>query len=193
MVRKINTNENIISVTLKIAETTPWQAISIDGIAKVAKVEPTVLLAMFSSKLSILDAFNRQIDTRITQEFSKIEKTGSVREQLFDVIMARFDSLTPYKKALILIYNDTVPYDPFASVCGFKHLTNSMKIALNIAGISTSTPLGCIKTAILSAIFIRSFTTWLGDNSPDMAKTMAKLDNDLIKAEGLSKSGPNTT
>ena len=62
-----------------------------------------------------------------------------------------------------------------------------MEIILNIVGIATRTPLGCIKTKALSAIFFRSFKTWLKDESPDMAKTMATLDRDLAKAETIGK------
>ena len=192
MARTINTNKKIISATLKLAETITWQKITMEEIAKAAKVEPSILLQSFSSKLSILDAFNRHLDAEITQEFAKTKKWGSVREQLFDIIMARFDTLNSYKRALRSIYKTTVPYDLRASIRGLNNVTNSMKIVLDISKISTITPLGCIRTKLLSAIFIRSFGAWLNDDSADMAKTMAKLDSDLAKAEKLSNLIANT-
>jgi hypothetical protein len=192
MARTINTNKKIISATLKLAETITWQKITMEEIAKAAKVEPSILLQNFSSKLSILDAFNCHLDAEITQEFAKTKKWGSAREQLFDIIMTRFDSLNSYKRALRLIYKTTVPYDLRASICGLNNVTNSMKIVLDISNISTITPLGCIRTKLLSAIFLRSFVTWLNDDSADMAKTMAKLDSDLAKAEKLSNLIANT-
>ena len=193
MARTINTNKRIISATLKLAETITWQEITLDKIAIVAKIEPNILLQNFSSKLSILDAFNRQLDAKIRKEFTKTKNVGSAREQLFDIIMVRFDCLNSYKKALKLIYKTTIPYDLRASICGLNNVTNSMKIVLNIAEISTNTPLGCIRTKLLSAIFVRSFVTWLSDGSADMAKTMAKLDSDLAKAERLNNLITNRT
>lgn len=186
MVYKKNTDENIISTTLKLAKTIPWQEITIDGIALAEKIKPSTLLEIFPSKLSILDAFNHQLDTEIRQEFASIEKLGSVRNQLFDILMARFDLLNRYKIAVKLIYKETVPFDPLASVYGLNSLMKSMEIVLNIAGIPTHTLLGCAKTKILSAIFMRSFIAWLSDDSTDMAKTMAILDRDLAKVETFS-------
>ena len=192
MVRKINTNENIISTTLKLAETIPWQEITIDGIAQATKIKSSDLLEIFPSKLSILNAFNGQLDAETTQEFSNIEKLGSVRDQLFDILMARFDLLNRYKPAVELIYKKTVPFDLLAGAYGLSNLTKSMGTALNIVGIPTVTLLGCMKTKILSAIFVRSFITWLGDDSTDMAKTMAILDSDLAKVEMFRNSFTNT-
>ena len=192
MVYKKNTNENIISTTLKLAETIPWHEITIDGIALAEKIKPSTLLEIFPSKLSILDAFNHQLDTEIRQEFASIEKLGSVRDQLFDILMARFDLLNRHKIAVKLIYKETVPFDPLASAYGLNSLIKSMELVLNIAGIPTCTLLGFTKTKILSAIFMRSFITWLGDDSTDMAKTMAILDSDLVKVENFSNAITNT-
>jgi len=192
MVRKINTNENIIFTTLKLAETIPWQEITIDEIAQATKIKSSDLLEIFSSKLSILNAFNGQLDTETTREFSNIEKLGSVRDQLFDILMARFDLLNRHKPAIKLIYKKTVPFDLLASAYGLSSLTKSMGIVLSIVGIPTDTLLGCMKTKILSAIFVRSFITWLGDDSTDMAKTMAILNSDLAKVEMFRNSFTNT-
>jgi hypothetical protein len=192
MVRKINTNEHIVSTTLKLAETIPWQEITLDGIAQAANIKSSDLLEIFASKLSILDAFNRQLDAEIAQEFYNIEQLGSVRDQLFDILMARFDLLNRYKPAVELIYKKTVPFDLLAGAYGLSNLTKSMGTALNIVGIPTVTLLGCMKTKILSIIFMRSFIIWLGDDSNDMAKTMAMLDSDLAKVE-MFKSGFTNT
>ena len=186
--RKINSSEKIISATLKLAEARRWQDISIENIAEAAKVKLNIVNKEFSSKLMILDAFNRQLDRQMAKDFSDIEITGSIREKLFEILMYRFDTLDKYKKALKSIYKGTVPFDPLASTFGLKNLNKSMEVALNITGTPTRTPIGCIKTKFLLIIFIRSFITWLEDDSPDMAKTMSKLDDGLAKAEILNKN-----
>lgn len=187
MPRKISTKEKIISETLKLAETMPWQKITKGDIAKAAKVNASIIEKYFSSKLLILDDFNRQLDKQLIKDFSGIDKSGSIREQLFEILMLRFDAMNKYKIALKSIYKGTIPFDPLASARGLKNLMNTMEVALNLIAIPTGTPTGCLKTKVLGAIFFRSFLTWLGDNSPDMANTMAKLDNDLAKAEEFSK------
>ena len=191
MVRKKTTDQTIISMTLKLAENVPWNEITIDGIAQATKIKSSALIKIFPSKLSILDAFNSQVDAEIIEEFSNIKKFEPKRDQLFDILMARFDVLNRHKTAIKLIYKTTVPFDLPASAQGLENLTKSMKVVLNIADIPTSTILGCIKIKILSVIFFRSFVAWLDDESLDMAKTMAMLDGDLTKVEDFSSGISN--
>jgi AcrR family transcriptional regulator len=190
MTQKINTNEKIIYATLKLAETTEWCEVTMENIAKAANIEPDALIKNFKSKLTILDAYNQQLDKQMLIEFSDIKKADSIREQLFEILMSRFDTLNKNKIALKSIYKGTVLIDPLASTWGLKSLINSMQVALKIIGTPTSTPIGCVKTKILGLIFMRSFITWIEDQSPDMSKTMSKLDADLAKAELLSRSIP---
>ena len=101
--------------------------------------------------------------------------------------MARFDILNRNKIAISMIYNDTTPFYPVATAKGIISLLNSMDLIREVAGINDLTPIKCIKTKILCLIFMKSFQVWLKDESLDMPKTMARLDQDLSKIERLQK------
>ena len=159
MPRKISTKEKIISETLKLAETMPWQKITKEDIAKAARVNASIIEKYFSSKLLILDDFNRQLDKQLIKDFSVIDKSGSIREQLFEILMLRFDAMNKYKIALKSIYKGTIPFDPLASARGLKNLINTMEVALNLIAIPTGTPTGCLKTKVLGADKIRIHTS----------------------------------
>ncbi len=161
-----------------------------DDIAEAAKIKPTLLAEKFSSKQAILDSFNHQIDKKIAVVFANATHEETIRDQLFDILMARFDSLLPHKQAIKSILQETVPFDPIASVCGMQAVMRSMGSTLELAGIGASSPAGCLKTNALMAIYLRSFKIWLEDDSADMAKTMACLDGDLAKAESLANMIP---
>jgi hypothetical protein len=185
MTDKIDQIEKIITATLKLAETKPWSEITMENIANVAKIKPALLMKHVSSKLSILDAFNRQLDNQTHQYFRHIPDQGSIRDQLFDILMARFDALQIHKPSLNQIFKMTVPFDPIASACGLKSLIISMQSILELMGTNTHSPIGIIKAKVLSTIFFRSFLVWLKDDSIDMAMTMAKLNQDLTTIETL--------
>lgn len=185
--QKLKINDKIISATFKLAETTPWHAITMDKIAKAANIKDSTLNDNFSSRLSILSAFNHQLDEQTMKTFSEIKSTESIRDQIFEMLMDRFDSLEPYKIALSSIYKETVPNDLQAGYFGFNHLRNTMRIILNIVGIPSHTPLGRVKINVLGVIFFRSFKTWLKDESSDKAQTMAILDKDLAKVEAIGE------
>ena len=181
------TPDKIIAATLKMATTHPWPEISLDNIAEAVKLKPSELKQHFASKLAILDGFNRQIDEQVAAAFGDASEDESVRDQLFDILMSRFDALQPQKKAVKAILRKTVPFDPKASLCGLGAVMRSMGSALNLLGIRSKTPLGCIKIRALAAVYLRSFKIWLEDESADMAKTMAILDDGLAKIENLAQ------
>jgi len=185
MAGKINHTQKIISSALKLTATKPWAEISMKNIADAAGIKTDILMQYFSSKLSILDAFNRQLDQQSEQYIKHSLLKGSIRDDLFDILMARFDALQPHKLSLNEIYTNTVPFDPLASICGLRSLLISMQSILELVGIEIRSPIGYLKMKVLSAIFFRSFLIWLKDDSVDMAKTMASLNGDLTKIEIL--------
>jgi ubiquinone biosynthesis protein COQ9 len=183
MAHKTDFSARIITVTLKLAAATPWHEISLKNIAEAAKIEPDRLTELFPNKVFILDALNRQLDEKTIAEFTCNMDEGTIRDQLFDILMARFDALAPHKKAINAILKETIPNDPIACAHGARSLLRSMRSILELIGIRTISPIGCLKTKSLSAIYLRSFKIWLDDDSPDLAKTMASLDDGLAKAE----------
>ncbi len=191
MARKSDPSDKIIAATLDLAAEKPWQEISMAEIADAAKIKLPKLKQIFSSKLAILDGFSHQIDDKIASGFPPSFPGGAtdetIRDQLFDILMARFDELLPHKKAIKSILRETVPFNPAASISGLNTLLRSMQAALQLAGVKTKPPLGCLMTKALMVIYFRSFKTWLEDDSADMAKTMASLDDGLAKAEYLAK------
>ena len=190
MARKADPTKKIITATLKLAAAKPWREISMEDIAEAAKIKLDDLNKTFSSKLAILNAFNRQIDDQTAKSFGEVSPDETTRDQLFEIMMSRFDALQPHKKAIKSILRETVPYDPIASICGLRTVMRSMGSALDLTGIRVRTPIGCLKAKALAAIYLRAFKTWLGDDSADMAKTMALIDDGLAKAENLAKIVP---
>jgi|TARA_B100000315_G_scaffold254027_1_gene294164 AcrR family transcriptional regulator len=184
--------DKIITVTLKLAAARPWPEITMADIAEAVKLKPEELKQHFTSKLAILDGFNRQIDDQVAAAFGEASENETVRDQLFDILMSRFDTLQPHKESIKAILRETVPFDPKASLCGLSAVMRSMGSALNLLGIKSKTPLGCIKTKALAAVYLRSFKIWLEDDSADMAKTMAILDDGLAKIENLAQIFPRS-
>ncbi|MBT3992237.1 MAG: hypothetical protein HON14_04885 [Rhodospirillaceae bacterium] len=193
MARKSDPSKKVIAATLKLAAATPWREITLADIAEAAKLKPEELKKQFSSKLAILDAFNDQIDAQVAKEFTNAGTEESIRDQLFDILMARFDALQPHKSAIKSILRETVPYDPIASAHGLRVLLRCMHRTLDLVGTRSLSPIGCVKTKILTVIYLRSFKSWLDDDSTDMAKTMATLDDGLAKAESLARLIPAPT
>jgi AcrR family transcriptional regulator len=185
--------EAAIAAALKLAADTPWREITMADIAAAAKLDEAELASTFSSKVALLNGFNRQVD----EQAFKAGGGETIRENLFDLIMARFDQLAPHKAAIENILKATVPGDPIAGLNGLCALRKSMAATLAAAGETSSGLERKIKVKALSLLYLRIFAIWLKDDGADMAKTMAALDKALARAEGLAQNfgkwpGPRT-
>ena len=187
MPRKKDYTKKIIDALFNLTPNMPWQDITMEEIAKVVKLDQMELDRYFTSKISILIAYNNQIDQQLNIEFNKNIKGASadLRDEIFDIIMTKYDMLNSKKDGIRHIFKRTFPIELVASPKSYLNLANSMKLVLNLAGVITNTPIGCLRVNILSGIFLNSFISWLNDDSPDMSKTMVSLDKGLKQAEAL--------
>ena len=76
--------------------------------------------------------------------------------------------------------------DPVALVCRAPAALTSMRWMLEAAGIPATGPLGMLRAKGLLAVWVSVFRTWEGDESADLAPTMAALDTALARAESLA-------
>ena len=187
MPRKKDYTKKIIDALFNLTPNMPWQDITMEEIAKVVKLDQMELDRYFTSKISILIAYNNQIDQQLNIEFNKSIKGAStdLRDEIFDIIMTKYDMLNSKKDGIRHIFKRRFPIELVANPKSYLNLANSMKLVLNLAGVITNTPIGCLRVNILSGIFLNSFISWLNDDSPDMSKTMVSLDKGLKQAEAL--------
>ena len=182
MVRKADIPKHIIDTALSLAAERRWREISLNHIARAAKLPLSGVYGVFTSKTAILAAFSRQLDADMLAALDADAAEAPVRERLFDALMKRFDALNPHKGAIANILGDSCA-DPIAAFSGLAPLGQSMAWMLEGAGIGTQGPLGLLRIKGLSMIYLSALVVWLRDDSPDMAKTMAHLDKRLRQAE----------
>ena len=92
--------------------------------------------------------------------------------------MTRFDVLAPHKAALKSIHASG-PAD-FALAGPFL---SSQHWMLQAAGIATDGTTGALRVAGLGVTYASVFRTWLEDDDPGLARTMAALDRRLRRGE----------
>ena len=61
-----------------------------------------------------------------------------------------------------------------------------MACMLEAAGLSTTGVRGALRVKGLGAVYLVVLRTWLGDDDPDLARTMAMLDRMTRRAESLA-------
>ena len=190
MARKSDIPGRVVEAALTLAARQGWRHTSISAIAAEAGLDLAQVHAAFPSKASIVCGFVKRVDEQVLAHAATPgagEKAGeeageSARDRLFDVLMRRFDALTPHKAGLAAIVRDTRA-DPLAAVVLLPRVMCSMAWMLEAAGLSSSGLLGACRVKGLALVYGEAFRAWLGDDSADMAKTMAALDRALRRAE----------
>jgi len=125
------------------------------------------------------------IDRRVLDVIGEPDESISARDQLFDILMERFEILNDYRAPLVSIL-ESFCFDPKQAVISCPHLLRSMSWMLEAAGIETPGVRGALKVAGLTGVYLKTLRVWRDDESPDMSKTMAALDKDLGRAEHVA-------
>lgn len=180
--------DKAVEAALALAMAQSWNDVSFEDIVAEAGIDLEDAREYFDDKSDVLAAYGRKIDREMMTNISSDENM-SHREQIFDILMERFDLINENRTSLVSILN-SVKGDPKQAILGLPHLARSMTRVLEAAHISTDGIAGCLRVTGLTSIYAYVLRAWVEDDSPDMAKTMAALDKALDKAEMLYNSLP---
>ena len=173
--------ERIIAASMELAAEKGWQNVNLAEVASSAKLPFSDVYQHCPSKAGILDALARQTDAIVLDGVTGVSDE-SAHDQLFDILMRRFDALSPYKDGVRAVLRNA-PRDPLSTLCSGPQLIRSFSWMLTAAGISTRGLRGLARTKSLILVWLTTMRTWLNDDDPDLGKTMAALDRNLKRAE----------
>ena len=180
--KPVDPARRVIERTLGLAAERGWRRVGLADIAAAAKLPLVELYRLYPSRSAILGAFVRHIDEAV---LAKGEAEGeTARERLFDLLMRRFEALRPYREGVGAILRDCGG-DPFSLLCGGARLKRSLAWTLEAAGLGSHGLLGKARLKGLALVYLATLRVWLGDEGPDLSRTMAALDKNLGRAEAV--------
>jgi len=174
--------EKIIAALFALLADKPIEQIGLAEIAREAGVSLVQLRGSFASALAIVAAHFKDTDAAVlAADLSDMEEE-SPRERLFDVLMRRLEILAPHRQAIRSLLRSTRRNVPLG--LALNALTaRSQKWMLTAAGIGASGPRGALRAQGLALLFGSVLRTWVRDDDPGLARTMAALDRGLSSAE----------
>ena len=179
---KMSSREAAVEALMRLAAEQPWNDIEVGDIAREAGLSLAELRDLFPSKGAILGGLARIIDRKVLEDDGSDLAEEPTRERLFDVLMRRLDAMTPYKPALRRIAY-ALRGDPLSMLALNGVALNSHRYMLAAAGIDSEGPLGRLKLQGVVITFARVTETWLDDDDPALARTMARLDKEIRSGE----------
>lgn len=174
--------EKIIAAFLTLLAETPIERIGLSEIAAGAGVTLVQLRGEFGSPLAILAAHLKDIDRAVlAEDFSDMEEEPP-RERLFDVLMRRLEKLAPHRQAVRSLLRSARRNPPLALALNGLAV-RSQKWMLAAAGIGGSGPRNALRAQGLAVLYSSVLRTWVRDDDPGLARTMAALDRALARGQ----------
>ena len=195
MVRKADRPKHIVESALKAALAAGWARLTLRDIATAADMSLADVHAIYPGKSAILAAFLRDVDAVVLAgdgpaSSDESPRDESPRDRLFDVLMRRFDALNAHRAAVVNIM-DAQACDPLSALALAPRVFCSLSLMLEAADIDVNGVAGALRVKGLAAVWLATLRVWRGDESPDMAATMAALDRNLGRAESLARRLPS--
>ena len=168
----------IADAALALAAERPWRDVTLRDIAERAGLGLAGLREHAATKGDVIALIARAIDDQVVENAPRPVVGEGKRDALFEVVMARFDALTPYKAAVRSIIADAST-EPAA----IRAMLASQGWMLQAAGIDSGGIDGGVRVAGMTSVYASVLRTWLDDDDPGLAHTMAALDRRLRRGE----------
>ncbi len=182
MARAADPTKKIVKAAMDLAKDKGWRDLKLIEIAAKAKVSLADLRGVVRDKTQILERFQDQVDVEVLGSLDPELESEPARDRLFEVLMRRFEVIEPHKDALRRIAADlktSVPDQLALLGPGLR----SMEWMMAGAGIEGHGFKGTVQVGGLAFIYASVFQTWLDDDDPGLARTMAELDRKLRSGE----------
>ena len=173
------TRDDAINAYLAFFEARGFGPATIDAVARHAATTPAALVEVVGDRWAALDAFTRRLDRA---GVAAADPNGTVRDRLFDMVMARFDAAAPHKDAVAALAAEA-RRRPALGFAAANTLPRTAALFLSAAGVNTIGLTGIVRAQAFAAMLADVGRTWLGDTDPDQGNTMRALDRRLDQAE----------
>ncbi len=170
--------DRIIDALMALLATREFAKVGLAEIAEEAGVSLAALREAYDGKLAIVADFSRRIDQAVLAGGPAEGETA--RDRLFEILMRRFDALGPYKSAVRGIAR-AARRDLCLGRALHKISRRSQGWMFAAASAEMAGPLRAIAVEGLVLVNAEALRTFLDDDDPGLAKTMAALDRGLAR------------
>ena len=175
--------DTVLDAFLALIAEKGFAEVTLRDVAAAADLGLADLYRLYPDKVALAAAFMARIDAAVlagTPRQADPEETA--RDRLFDVMMRRYDALRPHRDALRALRRAGTR-DPLLALALGPALRRSMGAMLEAASLSSEGLTGALRQNGLLAIHHAVSRAVDHDETLDLSKTMAALDNRLKMVE----------
>jgi AcrR family transcriptional regulator len=174
--------QKIVEALMALCAERDFARIGLAEIAAGADVTLAQLRGAYDGKMAILADFARRIDAAVLAGDDPGMAEEPARERLFDVVMRRFDALTPHKAGVAGLMK-AARRDPLLAPALNRIALTSQRWMLTAAGLDRGGLPGLARAQALALAYAQVLPVWLEETDTGLPKTMAALDTQLKRLE----------
>lgn len=165
-----------------------WKDFSFVRVSENNDIPLSQFYDQFQNRSDIPQAVIRHVDHEMLEELEGEAFEGATpREILFEILMTRFEVAASYKPFIRTLWQEW-PADMFSAFMVASQGVGSMGWILDRAGLNGTGLKGIMRLQGLTILYLWTVKEWLDDDSEDMGKTMASLDQGLDRIERIAKA-----
>lgn len=158
-----------------------WDQVTLSDLCAASDVSLGQCAIEAISKADVTAHLDSLVDQAMLASQSTIDRSQGIRDRVFEVLMGRFDAMEDNRPAWTSVLRAEVG-DLSATLARRARRVRTAAWALEASGVNTSDLRGASHAIGLARIIRLVEAAWLGDEA-DLAKTMARLDQELRKGE----------
>ena len=188
--KKAKTEEpDLLPLCFEIIADRGWSGFAFDQLAAKAGLTLAEIRKQFSGRSAILDQLSLRLDQAMlaadTEELADLPE----RDRVFELIMSRLEAMAPWRAGILRLMKDA-RFEPDLALISACRLDRSMTWLQEAAGLGASGLRRRWQRRVLTGLYLKTLQAWSGDDSADLAKTMASLDKDLRRIEAIAGLRP---
>lgn len=169
----------VVAAVFQQAGLVGWRATTLVEAAQSAGIDDLARLRLrFPGRTAVLLRFGVLADQAALEQ---LQSTGSPRERVFDLLMARFDALQQHRGGVLALLT-ALRTDPALAALLWTATLRSMRWMLDAAGVPTAGVAGVLRVNGLGAVWAYALRAWERDEGADLPATMAAMDRALDRA-----------
>jgi ubiquinone biosynthesis protein COQ9 len=171
--RRTDQHKLIAEAALKLADERGWDRFSLADTAKKARLKEADVARTFPDTWAILIHVLHDLDAQ-TLRAADTDKKAPWRDNLFEILMARFDLMDEHRAAFVSVLPALLK-NPQAAPHFVRPFYRSMRELLEHASAPATPP----HVAAFGAAYLAIIDAWRRDETADLSRTMAAADKYL--------------
>lgn len=174
--RKPDQSKVIVAAALGTADRIGWDHLTLQDVARTAKLDVAEVRKLFPHMHDLLCAVLKNAG-RETERDVKKRLGANWRDNLFEILMTRFDLLQGHRKGFLTLLPAALR-KPETGLHLAKTFYEEMAQMIAFSGLPKRL-LRPADAAVFGALYLSIVHVWSRDETPDLAKTMAAIDRRL--------------